>query len=189
MNKRKKKFLKKLFEYILIIGVLFLCANVLMTFIFSSEKIEGQSMEPNFTDNERVLSLRITPIRRGDVVIFKAPDQDDHYYVKRVIGLPGDNIEVKHDRLYINGKLEKENYLKDFLDEKAHRQGKQSDLTKSFTLKKLLNVDEVPANEYFVLGDNRGISLDSRSYGFIKRSSIIGVVFLRYWPIGHLKIF
>ncbi|BDR59595.1 signal peptidase I [Xylocopilactobacillus apicola] len=181
---KKKTFLKKFFEYGLLISVLLLISNLLMAFIFSSETIDGQSMEPNFTDGDMVLSLRISPIKRGDVIIFKAPKDPDKYYVKRVIGLPGDRVEAKQDRLYINGEIQKEKYLNDFQSEKH-----ATDLTKDFTLQKLQHVNEVPAGEYFVLGDNRTISEDSRSYGFIKRSSIIGKVFTRFWPIGRFKLF
>ncbi|BDR57310.1 hypothetical protein KIMC2_18720 [Xylocopilactobacillus apis] len=142
-------------------------------------------MEPNFTEGDRVLSFRLSKINRGDVIIFKAPNKSNKYYIKRVIGIPGDDISYRKDQLYINGEHQKENYLKDFQSSQQH----QSNFTKSFTLKKLLDVDAVPNDKYFVLGDNRSISEDSRTYGFISRSSIVGVVFIRFWPIGHFKIY
>lgn len=185
LTKKKNSLLKHLFSYVLLFAVLFLVANLLMTFIFSSEQIHEESMEPNFTEGDRVLSFRLSKINRGDVIIFKAPNKSNKYYIKRVIGIPGDDISYRKDQLYINGEHQKENYLKDFQSSQQH----QSNFTKSFTLKKLLDVDAVPNDKYFVLGDNRSISEDSRTYGFISRSSIVGVVFIRFWPIGHFKIY
>lgn len=189
LKKNKFRFLKKLFEYCLILGLLLFGSNLIMTFIFASEKIQGQSMEPNFSDDDRVLSIRIKPLRRGDIVIFESPKDPDKFYVKRVIGMPGDTVEYKNDQLYINGQIQKEKYLKQFHESNQDNSKKSSLLTKDFTLKKILNKDRVPPNSYFVLGDNRIVSEDSRNYGFVKRSSIIGIVFIRYWPIGQFSFF
>jgi len=138
-------------------------------------------MAQNFRDGDQVLTLRRGKIEHGSVIIFDAPNDPGTLYIKRVIGLPGDRVQMSQDRLYINGKLTPEPYLQRYLNGRA--------FTEDFTLKQQLGVSQVPANCYFVLGDNRPISRDSRRIGFIKQQRIIGTVKLRYWPLRSLQFY
>lgn len=183
LKQKRKLLFKKIFVIGQNLGLIFLVINLLLTFIFASTKIFGQSMEPNLSPGERVLSWRFKNIRRGNIIIFKSPSNSKEYYIKRVIGLPGDKITMKNDQLYINQQKQKEPYLNVF--KQLSPELNQQKLTPNFTLKKLLHTNQVPANSYFVMGDNRQISEDSRSYGFIKRKDIIGVAFFKFWPIGR----
>lgn len=183
LKQKRKLLFKKFFAIGQNLGFIFLVINLLLTFIFASTKIFGQSMEPNLSPGERILSWRFKNIRRGNIIIFKSPNNSKEYYIKRVIGLPGDKITMKNDQLYINHQKQKEPYLNVF--KQLSPELNQQKLTPNFTLKKILHTNQVPTNSYFVMGDNRQISEDSRSYGFIKRKDIIGVAFFKFWPIGR----
>lgn len=124
------------------------------------------------------LSYDIGPIHRFDVIVFHATRNED--YVKRVIGLPGDRIEYKNDVLYVNGKRMDEPYLRPYKQSLAG--GK---LTGDFTLEEVTGKTRVPPGCVFVLGDNRLGSWDSRHFGFVKISRIVGKVDLRYWPLNE----
>ena len=167
-------------EYIETFLVSLLIIFILYIFIASVEVVWGPSMEPNFHTGERILVEKITKgfrtLQRGDVVVFIPPNDTSKHYIKRVIGLPGDVVEVFNCNIYISRdnnlfKLE-ESYLNpdtcteggDILQEgKARRIGD---------------------NEYMLLGDNRVESLDSRMLGFIDKKSILGRVVFRFWPLS-----
>lgn len=103
-------------------------------------------------------------------------------YVKRIIGLPGDHIEYKHDKLYINGQFVDEPYLETYKKETNGRQ-----LTGDFKLEELTKEKFVPPGSIFVVGDNRLGSWDSRHFGFVKADTVVGKVDLRYWPIQEVQ--
>ena len=129
-------------------------------------------------ENGEVLILnkakyRFSEVKRGDIIAFTY--EDTKYLIKRVIGLPGDYVSIKDNKVYINGKYYKENYLKD-ID------------TPNFELTNL-GYTKVPENMYFVLGDNRDNSLDSRKIGLVNKADIIGEIAIRFWPINKFKIF
>lgn len=148
-------------------------------FLFSPITVKGESMEPTFGDNNKVVISKTSKIERFDVIVFKSPNLKDNY-IKRVIGLPGDQIEVKDDVLYINGKAYDEPYLK---QEKIDLPFGQ--LTGDFSLKQLTGVSEVPKGNYFVMGDNRLISYDSRFFGFVSQDSVLGEVKFRFSPLSE----
>ena len=144
-------------------------------------------MLPNFKDKEYVLTnlitLRVTDLKRGDVIVFKAPDQPDKDYIKRVIGLPGDVIELKNGNIFINGKqIDEHAYLNDSVKtyNQTCLQETQGCIKDNIPLK-------VSADSYFVLGDNRGNSADSRYFGFVPKSAVIGKSMFIYWPISDMK--
>ncbi|BBW97203.1 signal peptidase I [Geobacillus icigianus] len=157
-------------------------AVALRLFVFSPYIVEGKSMMPTLENGNWLvvnkLSYDIGPIHRFDVIVFHATRNED--YVKRVIGLPGDRIEYKNDVLYVNGKRMDEPYLRPYKQRLAG--GK---LTGDFTLEEVTGKTRVPPGCVFVLGDNRLGSWDSRHFGFVKISRIVGKVDLRYWPLNE----
>lgn len=143
--------------------------------------VKGESMMPGIQDGNYLLVSKIGNIKRFDKVTFHAPDYGEDY-IKRVIGLPGDSVEMKNDVLYINGKAYNEPYLKQY---KAKLSVDQV-LTPDFTLKELTNKTTIPQGYLFVLGDNRSISKDSRSFGLISNKSVTGKVTVRLWPFKEV---
>ena len=129
-------------------------------------------MEPNFDDGDFLLvdeiSYRFRNPGRGDVIVFRAPIEEKQYYIKRVVGLPGEKVVVKDGEVLINGAK---------LDEQYLAEG---------TVTRTLQQDEftLGANQFFVLGDNRMVSFDSRNWGPLSREKIVGLVQLRLWPFS-----
>lgn len=130
-------------------------------------------MYPSFDDGEFLLtdkiSYRFDNPKRGDVIVFKAPDGKDEY-IKRIIALPGEKIMIENGKVFINGKILNEPYLS---PEQITNEGNFAKNGKELL---------VPENSFFVMGDNRDHSLDSRAFGFIERTKIIGKAWLVYWP-------
>ena len=136
-------------------------------FLVQPHRIKGESMNPNFADGELILTEKVSYYiykpQRGDVVVFKAPKTTRVDFIKRIIGLPGENVKIEDGTVFINGQKLIEPY------ETQKTQGGMS-----ITLLE---------NQYFVLGDNREASSDSRSFGPIERNTIKGKAWLVYWPI------
>ena len=156
---------------------------VVFRFLLANETISGPSMQPAFENNDRVIAVRHSKLSRGDIVILKAPDEPGALYIKRIIGVPGDSIKSKNDVMYINGKAIKEPYLTEY----KKKLSKGQLYTNNFSLEQLYHVKRVPKNCYFVMGDHRNVSKDSRMIGFIKRQDIIGEVKLRYFPFNQIN--
>ncbi|MCD7036076.1 signal peptidase I [Metabacillus sp. GX 13764] len=154
---------------------------IIRQFLFVPTVVEGVSMMPTLQDGNRVIVSKIGDLHRFDEIVFHAPDAPKDY-VKRIIGLPGDSIEMKNDKLYINGKAVQEPYLDD--SRKQLQPGEL--LTEDFTLDELTNKKVVPEGYLFVMGDNRPNSHDSRAIGFIKKDSVVGKVQARIWPLNEL---
>ena len=153
---------------------------VIYLFIVQPHEVKGSSMEPTFQNNEYIItdkvSYRFGKPNRGDVVIFKAPVNPDVEYIKRIIGLPGETVMIENGRIYIDGKILNEPYLED--------------LTPVFPggfIKEGVAAS-VPEDHYFVMGDNRPHSSDSREFGPIEKKLIIGKAVFRYWPINNLGL-
>ena len=140
--------------------------------IVQPHRVKGESMVPNFQDGELLLTEKITyrfqDVKRGDVIVFQAPTARKVDFIKRIIGLPGDSVEIQNGSVFINGKESKEPYETQSTDGN-------------------LNI-KVGENHYFVLGDNRMASSDSRSFGTIERDTIKGRAWLVYWPISDWRI-
>lgn len=147
---------------------------VVYLFVVQPHEVKGSSMEPNFHNNEYILTDKISykfgPPQRGDVVIFKAPTNPDIDYIKRVIALSGERVKVVKGDVYVNGQKLPEPYLRE--------------PTQLFPGSALKEGEEIiiPDDYLFVLGDNRPHSSDSREFGPIPKRLIIGRAFLRYWP-------
>lgn len=203
MSNKAKEFWKSTLQIVLLAAVMVGISQLLLTFVISNEQVFGPSMQPNFTQNDRVIALHHAKLKRGDVVILKAPDAKGEFYIKRIVGMPGDTVRFDRDQLYINGKKVSEPYLKAYkADFSTYLAGSDYFTLNpktngpTFDLKDVLGQKKVPAHHYFVMGDNRTVSKDSRykEVGFISDDAsayngIQGVVKLRYWPITKFKIY
>ncbi|WP_428911335.1 signal peptidase I [Niallia sp. Krafla_26] len=155
------------------------------TFFFSNYVVEGGSMMPTLQDGNKLvvnkIGYQIGDLHRFDVIVFHANQKED--YVKRIIGLPGDEIEYRDDILFINDKKYNEPYL-----EKYRKEAFGVHLTGNFTLLELTGSETVPEGHIFVLGDNRLGSRDSREFGFVSIDQVVGKVDLRYWPFDQIGV-
>jgi signal peptidase I len=172
---------KNLFSWIKTILFVVVISLLIRHFVVTPYTVKGESMMPTIQDGNYLLVSKIGDIKRFDKITFHAPDSDEDY-IKRVIGLPGDKIEMKNDILYINGKAYNEPYLKEYKKNLSANQV----LTPDFTLKELTNKTTIPQGYLFVLGDNRSISKDSRSFGLISIKSVTGKVAVRLWPFNKI---
>lgn len=153
---------------------------VVYLLLFQPHQVRGNSMYPTFSDGEYILtekiSYRLKDPQRGDVIIFHAPRNEEYDYIKRVIGLPGETIKIENNHIFINDQLLVEHYLPTgFLTHPGSFLQKDS-------------VVRVPEKAYFVLGDNRNHSSDSREWGFVPRQNIVGRAWIRYWPLDRAGI-
>ncbi len=145
--------------------------------------VKGASMEPNFEDKQYLivdeLSYRFSSPERGQVIVFRYPRNPQEYFIKRLIGLPGEQVQVKDGKVTIfndenpDGMVLDESYLPDNLETFSDSENKVT----------------VGENEYFVLGDNRGASKDSRYFGTVNKSFVTGKVMFRGWPLDEIKVF
>lgn len=167
-----KEFVKDTAKIILFIII----ALLLIQYVFSVTKVVGDSMNPTLKNDDILflnkLKYRLGKVERGDIISLKYADTK--YLIKRVIGLPGETIEIKNSTLYINNQKTEESYIDDTL------------VYKDFYLKDL-GYEKIPEDMYLVLGDNRLNSLDSREIGLIKKEDIIGKVAIRFWPLNKFK--
>ncbi|MBM7647151.1 signal peptidase I [Bacillus ectoiniformans] len=155
-------------------------AAVIRYFIFAPIVVDGLSMMPTLQNGDRMVVNKIGDPERFDIVVFHAPENKD--YIKRVIGLPGDTVEYKNDKLYVNGKYYEEPYLDEY---KSQQDGP---LTSDFTLEEITGQKTVPEGEIFVLGDNRLFSKDGRHIGTIKMDEVVGDTSIVYWPFDKIRI-
>ncbi|NPC92114.1 signal peptidase I [Bacillus sp. WMMC1349] len=162
----KKRFLVIAGLVVIILG--FQVKNI----VFIDYTVEGVSMNPTFQEGNKLLINKFAhhfkTVSRFDILLFKGPEKS--VFIKRVIGLPGETVKYEDDQLYINGRPVKEPYLDDLKSVTA------GDLTGDFTLKEITGEEKVPENQYFVLGDNRIHSNDSRHFGFVSEDDIVGIV-------------
>ena len=155
-----------------------LIAVVLIVFIYQPVKVEGTSMMPTLEDQERIFVNKFTyhfglgDIHRGDVVVFWYPKDTTKSYIKRVIGVPGDRVRIDHGEVYVNGQQLEEGYVpKECFDPSSWEDPYNP---------------TVPKDEYFVLGDHRNSSSDSRTWGYVPRDDIYGKAVFVYWPLDKL---
>lgn len=144
-------------------------------FLYQPVRVEGTSMLPQLEDEDRLIisriALRLGDIHRGDVVVFEYPRDRSKSYIKRVIGLPGDVVHIDHGRVSVNGKRLDEPYVPPrFEDDQSEPDMK------------------VPAGQYFVMGDHRSISFDSRVFGPVDRQLIYGKAAFVFWPMGQAGV-
>ncbi|GAB3060370.1 signal peptidase I [Virgibacillus ainsalahensis] len=175
----KKRNYRRIISVILVGIVL---ALVFRSTLFASYVVDGESMEPTLYDGNLLMVNKVIydmkDVDRFEVIVFHANEKED--YVKRVIGLPGDEIEFKDDRLYVNGEYIEEEYLEPFAKASDSRP-----FTENFTLTEVTGKQKVPEGKLFVMGDNRDDSLDSRSFGFVSTEQLVGKVGIKYWPLSQ----
>ncbi|WP_313510986.1 signal peptidase I [Enterococcus sp.] len=171
--------MKELLKTLGFIAIFALFLFLLRQYVFTPVIVKGDSMDPTLHDGERVIALKQTEIERFDIITFIAPDDTGRNYIKRVIGLPGDQVVYQNDTLYINGTAYDEPYLEAY-------KAKLDDgfpLTDDFDMS-LFNETEVPEGKLLVLGDNRRISKDSRQLGLIDETAVLGDVAFVFWPLA-----
>lgn len=164
-----RQFLREMVETLALALILFVIINSLTARV----RVDGPSMEPSYYHNNRVVVLKVAyllgDIQRGDVIVFPAPPNPDEDYIKRVIGLPGDEVMVSNGSVYVNGELLEEPYIN------------------APPINGMRPVD-VPEGMVFVMGDNRNVSSDSRSWGPLPIEDIIGKAVFVYWPLDEIGL-
>ena len=166
----------KYFLIALLVGV------IIRGFLLIPVPVTGNSMNQTLAQGDMVLMEKFSKVRRFDVIVFQQPDGT--IYIKRVIGLPGDDIRYEKDQLYINNQKVGE----PFLTNNRNHDHQVSPYTTDFQLEELIGEKRLPKNEYFVLGDNRRVSKDSRSFGTVESSDILGKAQAVYFPLKHIKL-
>jgi signal peptidase I len=171
-----------IFELVKVIVLAGITIAVIRYFLFKPFYVKGASMEPNFYDHEYLivdeLSYRLRAPERGEVVVFKYPNNQEEYFLKRIIGLPGERVKIAEGKItiynekYPEGMEVRETYL----DKNLITLGEAKTVT-------------LTAEEYFVMGDNRANSFDSRRFGPVKRDLIVGRAFFRGWPLTRIAVF
>ena len=169
---KRYRLVREVIETIVLTILMFLVIRLAV----QNFNIEGMSMEPSLHDKELILVDKWTYLfhapSRGDVVVFVAPTHTDQDYIKRIVALPGDTITIHDTTVIVDGVTLNETYVD------PHHQGNV------YAYKTISNMI-IPPNDYFVLGDNRIGSSDSRDWGVLPRSNIIGRAALVYWPLGQ----
>jgi signal peptidase I len=148
---------------------------LIITFLYQPVRVEGTSMLPRLEDSDRLFINKFVyhfeAIERGDVVVFHYPRDPEKSYIKRVIALPGDTLRIDHGRVYVNGKFVREPYVpREYRDDQS-----MAEMV-------------IPADTYFMMGDHRSISQDSRVFGPVDRSLIYGKAVFIYWPARDLGV-
>lgn len=171
----KSSILKEVFSTILYLAVVFLLTFLFITFVAQRTEVSGSSMEPTLQDGDSLLvdklSYRFTEPDRFDIVIFPYQYGDDQYFIKRVIGLPGETVRIDYyGNIYINGDVLSEHYGAEIIQDPGRA---QEEIT-------------LGDGEYFVMGDNRNHSMDSRdsSVGNIQKKDLLGKAFIRIFPFS-----
>jgi signal peptidase I len=172
-EQQPENFWQEMFKTFALAGLL---AFGIRTFIAEARYIPSGSMEPTLQINDHLMiekvSYHLQKPERGDIVVFNPTDtlkQENYHqaFIKRIIGLPGDTVEVKGGHVYINGEVITEDYIKEI---PKYNYGPQI----------------VPDDQYLVLGDNRNNSYDSHLWGFVPRENLIGKAFVRFWPLNRV---
>ena len=156
-------------------AVSILVSAFIIVFLYQPVRVEGTSMLPMLEDQDRLfinkMAYRVGEIRRGDVVVFQYPRDHQKSYIKRVIALPGDDLRIDHGRVYVNGERVEERYVPSrYTDDRSQAE------------------EVVPPDQYFVMGDHRSISSDSRDFGPVERGLIYGKAAFVYWPIDQAGV-
>ncbi len=176
-----KSFFLAVWEVSEVVLVAVVTVFLIRNFLMQPFLVSGASMEPNFNSGNYLIvdevTYRFRSPERGETIVFKYPNNPSVYYIKRIVGLPGEKVEIKSGSVYISNKENPNGFLfeEDYLPPGLKTSGN--------ALKELNN------NEYFVLGDNRNYSYDSRSWGKLDKKFIIGIARLRLLPVNKVQAF
>jgi len=177
---RTKKVIEFVWDFVKVICISLAIIIPVRYFLIQPFYVKGASMEPNFYDHEYLIineiGYRFEAPQRGDIVVFKYPKDQSQYFIKRIVGLPGETIEIRDGQVYIHQEHKK--YLLD-----------ESDYLDAGVSTKSADKVELRDDEYYVLGDNREFSLDSRIFGPVNSKLIVGRAWVRGWPFDRLGIF
>ena len=155
------------------LGISLILAGIVIVFLYQPVKVEGTSMMPRLVDQERIFInkfvYQLEPITRGDVVVFRYPFDQAKSYIKRVIGLPGETVRLVSGEVFINGRKLREPYIvEEYRDRQSHAP------------------IVIPPDQYYVLGDHRNSSNDSRVWGPVPKQYVYGKAVFVYWPVDRL---
>lgn len=176
--KAEKSIFRELMGWVLYIGIIVGLTFLIITFVGQRTRVSGSSMEPTLSDGDNLivekLSYRFREPKRYDIIVFPYKYEENTYYIKRIIGLPGETVQVKDGYAYINGEKLDEDYGKEPMQDPNQA----------------ANPIILGEDEYFVLGDNRNHSADSRdpSVGVLRRKDLIGRAWLRIWPLKSVGV-
>ena len=175
MSEGNDKIRKEIYEWIKSIALAIIIAVLIKTFLFNTTYVLGYSMYPTLHERDRLFTNKVVYMigepKKGDIVVLKAPDDPDKDYIKRVIGVAGDKVEIIDGKVYVNGEMLNEEYISE----------------EAYTYTYNESVWEIPKGYVFVLGDNRnkGASKDSRYLGLISIDAIKGKAVYRYYPFDN----
>ena len=174
-QQKQKSFVRDLLEVVVLALALYIIINVAVQTIH----VMGPSMQNTLQNNDFLVASKISyhlhDPQRGDIIVFKPSNDASHDYIKRIIAVPGDHLRIAHAQVFINGHRLVESYLPEpWTWSDTWNQG---------------NEDVVPANSYFVMGDNRNHSTDSRFLGYQKKDQFLGKAWVRIWPLSEFRIF
>ena len=177
-NEEKKSLGRELLGWLAYFVVIIGLTYLIITFVGQRTTVSGSSMETTLSDGDNLIvdkiSYRFNDPERFDIIVFPYKHAEDTYYIKRIIGMPGETIQIKSGNIYINGEILLEQYGTERMEESGIA-------TEPLTLAE---------NEYFVLGDNRNHSSDSRdpNVGVLKREDLIGRAWVRIWPLDEFGV-
>jgi len=176
-----KAFIYAIWEIVEVAVIAIVSVLIIRNFLVQPFLVNGASMEPNFHNNDYLIvdeiSYRFKEPQRGEVVVFKYPGDEKYFYIKRIIGLSGEEVEIKDGKIIVfnkefpDGFILSEPYLPNNLITSGNKRVKIDD------------------DKYFVLGDNRNFSFDSRSWGLLDKKEIVGITRLRLWPLNKVMAF
>jgi len=174
-EEHQKSFLRDLLEIVLLALVIY----IVIIFLVQTVHVMGQSMEPTLQNDDFLIaskiSYRLHAPQRGDIVVFRPSTDPAHDYIKRIIGIPGDHLRIVNAQVFINGRQLKEAYL--------------NEAWTSFNTWNNGEEQVVPPDSYFVMGDNRNHSTDSRYLGYQKKDQFLGKAWVRVWPLTDIRVF
>lgn len=169
---QEKSWQRNMLEWVLVLAVAVIAALFLRNYVLEFLSVDGSTMMPTLINGERIITLKLGEVERYDIIVFSLPSDPRRIFVKRIIGLPGERISIEQGQVIIEGELIEEDYLG------------------SYSLQQSMTEIIIPEDHYFVLGDNRAVSLDSRDkvMGTIPAENIRGRGVAVYWPLGRIRL-
>lgn len=177
-KEKSKSILKEILDWVIYIGIILLFTYLIITYVGVRTRVSGQSMQPTLHDGDNLLvdklTYRFRDPKRYEIVVFPYKYEEDTYYIKRIIGLPGETVQIIDGYVYINGEKLKKDYGAEVMQD-------------SGIAEEPITLGE---DEYFVLGDNRNHSSDSRvpNVGVLKRKDLLGRAWVRIWPLDRIGV-